>query len=319
MMKINIIIQSTIILGMVFTSSCTQETTKSSEVEEEYEYTIVEGNFVDPSMISESNTGELILFYLPGIIGSNPAGCDSYPCTKYIRSAVTKLSSDSMYVIEGDRADKQLTEGTFSDPDIISDGMGTYFLYVSEGQSVRVYTSDNLGSTFVEQGLASEGQGGVPSGIKLGANEFALFVTTGDGINKGTGSDGISFSGFSEIEFHDGAENREYADPSIIPWPWNAGECATADASFQYLFAYHYCDSGDCSQPTNHMVGLAGTDNGSDFHPIAMFDTFNGSVPDIVYHDGAVFMMFTANQSVNWKKFNSCFEVIDEGYAYLYQ
>ena len=67
------------------------------------------------------------------------------------------------------------------------------------------------------------------------------------------------------------------------------------------------------------MVGLAGTNNGSDFHPITMFDTFNGSVPDIVYHDGAVFMMFTANQSVNWKKFNSCFEVIDEGYAYLYQ
>ena len=67
------------------------------------------------------------------------------------------------------------------------------------------------------------------------------------------------------------------------------------------------------------MVGLAGTDNGSDFYPISEFETFNGSVPDIIYHDGAVFMMFTANQSVNWKKFNACFEVIDEGYAYLYE
>ena len=98
-MKINIIILSVFILGMVFTSSCTQKTTEPSEVEEEYEYTIVDGNFVDPSMISDSNTGELILFYLPGIIGSNPAGCDNYPCTKYIRSAVTQLSNDSMYVI----------------------------------------------------------------------------------------------------------------------------------------------------------------------------------------------------------------------------
>ena len=318
-MKINNTILSVIIFGMVLTSSCSEESTEPDAVEEEYEFTAVEGNFVDPSMISHSATGELILFYLPGIIGSNPAGCDSYPCTKYIRSAVTKLSSDSMYVIEGNRAMKELSTGTFSDPDIITDGTGTYFLYVSEGQSVRVYNSDDLSGTFVEQGLASDGQGGVPAGIHFGENNFGLFVTKSEGINKGTGNDGISFSNFTEIVFHDDSEEREYADPSIIPWPWSAGDCTTADTSFQYLFAYHYCDTGDCSQPTNHMVGLAGTDNSSDFYPISEFVTFNGSVPDIIYHDGAVLMMFTANQSVNWKKFNSCFEVIDEGYAYLYE
>ena len=274
---------------------------------------------MDPSLIHNPFTDELILFYLPGIIGSNPAGCDEYPCTKFIRSAVTELSGDSMYVIEGDRAAKELTAGTFSDPDIITDGMGTYFLYVSEGQSVRVYTSDELGGTFVEQGLASNGEGGVPSGIQFGENEFGLFVTTGGSIKKGTGSDGISFSNFTEITIHDGSDEREYADPSIIPWPWSAGDCTTADISYQYLFTYHYCDSGDCSEPTNHMVGLAGTDNGTDFYPITGFDTFAGSVPDIILHDDAVYMMFTANQSVNWKKFNACFEVIDEGYAYLYE
>tara|TARA_B100000035_G_C21015690_1_gene561700 strand:+ start:603 stop:1577 length:975 start_codon:yes stop_codon:yes gene_type:complete len=313
-------------------TSCEDEATEPEETEEEYEFTIVEGNFVDPSLINDPITGELILFYLPGIIGSNPAGCpdsdddgeDDYPCTKYIRSAVTVLSNDSMYVIDGDRVEKEISSGTFSDPDIITDGMGTYFLYVSEGQSVRVYTYGELDNTFEEQGLASDGQGGVPSGIHFGENEFGLFVTTGGGISKGISSDGISFVGptdsnFPEITIHDDSEERDYADPSIIPWPWNEGDCTTADTSFQYLFAYHYCDSGDCSQPTNHMVGLAGTDNGTDFYPITGFETFAGSVPDIIFHDGAVFMMFTANQSVNWKKFNACFEVNDEGYAYLYE
>ena len=308
-------------------TSCEDEATEPEETEEEYEFTIVEGNFVDPSLINDPITGELILFYLPGIIGSNPAGCpdsdddgeDDYPCTKYIRSAVTVLSNDSMYVIDGDRVEKEISSGTFSDPDIITDGMGTYFLYVSEGQSVRVYTYGELDNTFEEQGLASDGQGGVPSGIHFGENEFGLFVTTGGGISKGISSDGISFSNFAEITIHDDSEERDYADPSIIPWPWNEGDCTTADTSFQYLFAYHYCDSGDCSQPTNHMVGLAGTDNGTDFYPITGFETFAGSVPDIIFHDGAVFMMFTANQSVNWKKFNACFEVVYEGYAYLYE
>jgi hypothetical protein len=313
-------------------TSCEDEVTEPEETEEEYEFTIVEGNFVDPSLINDPITGELILFYLPGIIGSNPAGCpdsdddgeDDYPCTKYIRSAVTVLSNDSMYVIDGDRVEKEISSGTFSDPDIITDGMGTYFLYVSEGQSVRVYTYGELDNTFEEQGLASDGQGGVPSGIHFGENEFGLFVTTGGGISKGISSDGISFVGptdsnFTEITIHDDSEERDYADPSIIPWPWNEEDCTTADTSFQYLFAYHYCDSGDCSQPTNHMVGLAGTDNGSDFYPITGFETFAGSVPDIIFHDGAVFMMFTANQSVNWKKFNACFEVVYEGYAYLYE
>ena len=316
-----------LISSALILTSCEDEVTEPEETEEEYEFTIVEGNFVDPSLIHNPITGELFLYYLPGIIGSNPAGCpdsdgdgdDDYPCTKYIRSAVTALSNDSMYVINGDRVEKEISSGTFSDPDIITDGTGTYFLYVSEGQSVRVYTTDELGGTFVEQGLASNGQGGVPSGIHFSENEFGLFVTTGGGISKGISSDGISFSNFTEITIHDGSDEREYADPSIIPWPWSAGDCTTADTSYQYLFTYHYCDSGDCSEPTNHMVGLAGTDNGTDFYPITGFDTFAGSVPDIILHDDAVYMMFTANQSVNWKKFNACFEVIDEGYAYLYE
>ncbi len=175
-MKINITTLSVIILCMVLISSCSEESTEPEEIEEEYEFTVVVGNFVDPSMISNSATGELILFYLPGIIGSNPAGCpdssddgdDDYPCTKYIRSAVTALSNDSMYVIDENRVEKEISSGTFSDPDIITDGMGTYFLYVSEGQSVRVYTYGELDNTFEEQGLASDGQGGVPSGIHFG-------------------------------------------------------------------------------------------------------------------------------------------------------
>ena len=288
--------------------------------------TMFEGESVDFATATMTWDEEFTVYY----DDLNDDGDDDYPCTKYIRSAVTALSNDSMYVIDENRVEKEISSGTFSDPDIITDGMGTYFLYVSEGQSVRVYTSGGLDDTFEEQGLASNGQGGVPSGIHFGENEFRLFVTTRNCdnsescIKRGTSSDGISFVGptdstFSEIDIHDGTEEREYADPSIIPWPWIEGECSAADTGYQYLFAYHYCDSGDCSQPTNHMVGLAGTDNGTDFYPITGFETFAGSVPDIIYHDGAVFMMFTANQSVNWKKFNACFEVVDEGYAYLYE
>ena len=296
--------------------SC-NSTSDDEEKPETEDYSLVEGNFVDPSLISDN--GALILFYLPGIIGANPAGCTEYPCTKTIKSATTSLSDDMLYVVDGNRAEMEVTSGTFSDPDIVRKSDGTYLLYVSEGQSVRVYSADSLNATFSEEGMASTQQGGVPCGIELSDNEFALYVTTGGSIMRATSSDGIAFENFSAITIHDESEEREYADPSIIPWPWSETECTSLTQHYDYLFTYHYCDSGDCTQPTNHMVGLAGSDNGVDFYPLEEFEAFAGSVPDIIFHDDALVLMHTANAQSNWHTFNACLEMQEQGYAYLYE
>jgi hypothetical protein len=52
--------------------------------------------YVDPSLIKDGN--DTYLFYLPGTIGSDPAGCSSYPCTKEIHSAPDILKFGSTYL-----------------------------------------------------------------------------------------------------------------------------------------------------------------------------------------------------------------------------
>ena len=86
--------------------------------------------------------------------------------------------------------------------------------------------------------------------------------------------------------------------------------------------AYHYCDesiSDDCNTPTNHKVAIASGDDGENWSPISQFETFKGSVPDIIFKDGYLYLFFTAGEKSNWKKYNSCFEVVDEGEAFVDQ
>ena len=103
--------------------------------------------FVDPSLIVD-DSGRLVLFYLPGIRGQDPAQCapGETSCMKYIRSATEVAGSDgTRFVVEpGNRVEILVTDPpTASDPDIFYDGT-RYVLYVTRGPNVKVYTSDTL-------------------------------------------------------------------------------------------------------------------------------------------------------------------------------
>lgn len=103
----------------------------------------------DPSLYIDDQ-GRIVLFFLnsTGLIG-DPAGCNSYPCTKYFDSAVEEPGSDgkSYKLQTGHRALIVLNAGFASDPDIFFDGTN-YYMFVSHGQSTAVYKSASLHGSF---------------------------------------------------------------------------------------------------------------------------------------------------------------------------
>lgn len=144
--------------------------------------------FVDPSVFLDSNS-VIHLFYLPGIVGQDPAGCPTgqSTCTKRIISATEVTGSDggSFIVDQGDRVSYQINQCCFSDPAVFH-GAGGYYLYVSSGQAVLAFESSTLTGTYAAvQGLSSgvlvpQGTGGVPAGYYDNATQsFWTFVSQG--------------------------------------------------------------------------------------------------------------------------------------------
>jgi hypothetical protein len=134
-------------------------------------------SFVDPSLIVDES-GQLVLFYLVGIIGQDPAGCAAgeTTCIKHFRSATEVAGSDGTEFVaaQGDRASITLfptatAPDSASDPDIFFDGT-TYVLYISRGNSIQVYTSPTLQGTYtlaseLPDGFLTQNIGGVGSGL----------------------------------------------------------------------------------------------------------------------------------------------------------
>ena len=103
--------------------------------------------FVDPSLIIDDQD-RLVLFYLVGIIGQDPAGCapGETSCVKHFRSATEVDGSDGAQFVadSGDRVQVTIIPpSTASDPDIFYDG-NRYVIYIARGQSIQVYTSQTL-------------------------------------------------------------------------------------------------------------------------------------------------------------------------------
>lgn len=131
--------------------------------------------FVDPSLFMDEQ-GKLVLFFLYGRMGSDPAGCSpGIPtCVQRFGSATELEGSDGTQFTldEGDRVSITVSEGSTlrsaSDPDIFFDG-AQYFIYISHGPSISVWTSAELRGSFVQitslpDNLLSLGSGGVPAG-----------------------------------------------------------------------------------------------------------------------------------------------------------
>jgi len=130
--------------------------------------------FVDPSLIVKGK--KLVLFFLESSpAGGDPAGCapGEASCTKHFRSATEVKDSDGtkFKANSGDRV--AVTIGptppdTASDPDIFFDG-SNYYLYISRGPSIDVYTSSSLKGSYslvstLPNGRLSSLTGGIGSG-----------------------------------------------------------------------------------------------------------------------------------------------------------
>ena len=189
--------------------------------------------FVDPSLIVAGD--EMTLFYLPGVLGADPAGCSSYPCNKEIHSATTSGGNPSSFTqLTGARTQETLNNGAYSDPDIVALSNGNYLLYVSAGQSTLVYTATDLATAFVSpsapsQTVISNNSGGVPSAIQVASGDVWLYVTTNvaghEVIRRAVSTDGtstISDAGFSTVLdaslFGSASDPINVSSPSIISW-----------------------------------------------------------------------------------------------------
>jgi hypothetical protein len=95
--------------------------------------------YVDPSLIIDEN-GYLVLFFLYGQQGMDPAGCapDEATCVREIGSASEIPGSDGaeFSLDDGQRVSANIDNAsqikTFSDPDVFYDG-AQYVLYISHG------------------------------------------------------------------------------------------------------------------------------------------------------------------------------------------
>ncbi len=147
-------------------------------------------SFVDPSLYVDDQ-GRLVLFYLLGVFGQDPAGCASgeSTCVKHFHSATEVAGSDgAQFVAEpGDRSQVTVNApATASDPDIFYDG-SRYVLYISRGSSIQVYTSPTLhGSYTVTTGLPGGYltlDGGVGSGyFDSATGHYWTYVHTNQGV-----------------------------------------------------------------------------------------------------------------------------------------
>lgn len=135
----------------------------------------LESGFVDPSLILDEQ-GRLVLFFLKGRIGGDPASCPAgtTTCVQEFGSATeVEGSHGTQFTLdEGNRVEVTITANSpfrsASDPDIFFDGR-QYVIYISHGPSLSVWTSPTLKGVYapvssLPDGLLSQGSGGVGSG-----------------------------------------------------------------------------------------------------------------------------------------------------------
>ncbi|MFM8970524.1 MAG: hypothetical protein ACKOI3_09975 [Actinomycetota bacterium] len=147
--------------------------------------TLNSGTYVDPSL-AQLPDGRLILFFLPGIPGQDPAQCAAgqASCVREIKSAVEVAGSDGarFELDAGARITETITGGAFSDPDIFYNG-AEWVLYVSRGPSVHAYTSTSIQGSYTFRGIVSNNLGGVPAGLQLADGSIATYVHTSSGAS----------------------------------------------------------------------------------------------------------------------------------------
>jgi hypothetical protein len=122
---------------------------------------------VDPSPIIDEQ-GRIVLFFLEGIPGIDPARCPQHqPCTKRFLSATERKGSHGMIfdLDDGIRLNLPIMGNEFaSDPDIFVGKDDLFYMYISRGQGTQVFVSDRLRGTYKETGWLTKNNGGVACG-----------------------------------------------------------------------------------------------------------------------------------------------------------
>jgi hypothetical protein len=105
--------------------------------------------YVDPSLFVDAQ-GRLVLFYLLGITGQDPAHCPpgQPTCVKYFHSATEVAGSDGAAFVAdaGDRVAVTIPSTSTSDPDIFYDG--TRYASTFRGRSVQVFLAAGLRESY---------------------------------------------------------------------------------------------------------------------------------------------------------------------------
>jgi hypothetical protein len=130
----------------------------------------LEAGLVDPSPVVDEQ-GRLTLVFLPGKMGSDPAGCPpgQPTCMQRFLSATEAPGSDgSRFDLDpGERAVVRLggpgEPRSASDPDVFFDG-SRWVLYISHGAGTSAWTSSSLRGAFTKVGDLTAAGGGVPCG-----------------------------------------------------------------------------------------------------------------------------------------------------------
>lgn len=144
---------------------------------------------VDPSLILDDQ-GRLVLFFLYGRIGGDPAGCPAGQdsCEQRFGSATEVEGSDgTLFALDnGDRVTvtvSRSSDSTYksaSDPDIFFDGR-QYVLYLSHGQSTSVWIAAGLRDRYTSvsilpQALLTDRSCGIASGhFDIASSHYWLF------------------------------------------------------------------------------------------------------------------------------------------------
>lgn len=197
-------------------------------------------SFVDPSLIvDDANT--LHLFFLPGVIGGDPAGCGgTYPCTKSIYSAVPAGADLLDFSVDTQPRVSRTIHASdaiqlFCDPDIVQRGNG-FLLYISAGGSTLVYRSDTLTGTYTSPDAPEPRTiatfGGVPCALPAPDGSIWLYVNRNGFLGQGTTiARGISPDGLTPVPdekfavvldssiFDNATGVVSVGSPSVIAWP----------------------------------------------------------------------------------------------------
>ena len=91
-------------------------------------------------------------------------------------------------------------------------------------------------------------------------------------------------------------------------------DCDTRKPLGKFLMAFNTCLSQGCP-PSTHTIHLAYSDDGLRWSLVEDFGLDHaGSVPDIVFFDGFLYLFHTrSGGNHSWDRLNSCFEILEQG------